>query len=72
MTTYYPRKITKEQQRSLLSLYQRQLLNDEGATYRSYKHMRKATVVSFDGTGCIMIQLWRMWLGIEKDGYTHS
>lgn len=25
-----------------------------------------------DNTGCVMIQWKGMWLGIEKDGYTHS
>jgi hypothetical protein len=27
---------------------------------------------SIDGYGCIMIPWNGMWLGIEKDGYTHS
>ena len=26
----------------------------------------------FDNSGCIMIHWAGMWLGIERDGYTHS
>lgn len=36
------------------------------ATYRQF---RKLAVVSFD---CLMVPWCGMWLGIEKDGYTHS
>lgn len=36
----------------------------------SYKQFRR-TVVRGD-FGCIMVQWCSMWLGIERDGYTHS
>lgn len=61
--------MNKEQLKALLSLYKRQLSNDNGPTYRTYKQMRLAVKL---GSDCVMIELWGMWLGIEKDGYTHS
>jgi len=27
---------------------------------------------SFDGSNCILIPAFNMWIGIETDGYTHS
>lgn len=65
-------KTTREQRVALKSLYDRQLLNDGGPQYKTYKDMRRSLYGSFDGSGCVMVQLWHMWLGIEKDGYTHS
>jgi hypothetical protein len=30
------------------------------------------TVRPYFGGECIMVPRWGMWLGIERDGYTHS
>lgn len=38
----------------------------------TYRELRKAVQPCFDKSGCIMLPLWGMWLGIEVDGYTHS
>jgi hypothetical protein len=35
----------------------------------TYRQFRKLAVASFD---CVMVPWCGMWLGIEKDGYTHS
>ena len=37
-----------------------------------YRRFRKTVQPYFDGSGCIMVPWHGMWLGIEKDGYTHS
>jgi hypothetical protein len=38
----------------------------------NYRKFREQVKPSFDGTGCIMLYWKGMWLGIEKDGHTHS
>ncbi len=35
----------------------------------SYRKFRRTVVHGYD---CIMVPYYGMWLGIEKDGYTHS
>ena len=35
----------------------------------TYKQFRKSVQTGFD---CLMVKWQGMWLGIEKDGYTHS
>jgi len=56
--------LTKEQQKALLRVYMR----DTGEA-RSYLSFRRRVVRGFD---CIMLPWKGMWLGIERDGYTHS
>jgi hypothetical protein len=36
--------------------------------YRKFRD----TVVPYLGDDCIMVPRWGMWLGIERNGYTHS
>jgi hypothetical protein len=43
--------------------------NDHLATYRQF---RKTVVLELGGWGAIMVPWCGMWLGIEKDGHTHS
>lgn len=38
----------------------------------AYQRFRKTVKPSFDGSGCVMLFWKGMWLGIERDGYTHS
>lgn len=40
-----------------------------GADERTYRELRKSV---FGGSDYIMLQWAGMWLGIERDGYTHS
>jgi len=56
-------KITKEQQKALLKKW---IQNDQGLSFLDFR--RKVD----QGFDCIMIYWSGMWLGIEKDGYTHS
>jgi hypothetical protein len=54
---------TKEQRAALKRIWQR------GADGRTYREIRAAVL---PGSDCIMLQWAGMWLGIERDGYTHS
>lgn len=38
----------------------------------SYRRFRKTVQPLFFGDGCVMVKFSNMWLGIERDGYTHS
>jgi hypothetical protein len=38
----------------------------------SYRQFRMYVSPAFDGSGAVMVRWCGMWLGIEKDGYTHS
>ncbi len=55
--------LTKEQRVALKRVYDRESLG------MSYRQFRRTVQPGWD---CIMIQWCGMWLGIEKDGYTHS
>lgn len=37
-----------------------------------WRNFRRKVQPYFDKSGCVMIPWKGMWLGIEKDGYTHS
>jgi hypothetical protein len=39
---------------------------------QQWRNFRKKVVGYSDGSGCVMIPWRGMWLGVEKDGYTHS
>jgi hypothetical protein len=83
MSTYV---LTKEQRAALKRVFDRQALTltycdgharaDRWENYApslrpkmTYRQFRRLVVESFD---CIMVPWCGMWLGIEKDGYTHS
>jgi hypothetical protein len=38
----------------------------------AYRNLRSKIQPYFDKSGCVMLPWRGMWLGIEKDGYTHS
>jgi len=59
------KKITKEQQQAIKRKYTQ---NNQGLTYLQFRR----TVQYGYGYGCLMVRWSGMWLGIEKDGYTHS
>jgi len=40
-----------------------------GADQRTYRQLRRDVLPGYD---CVMLQWAGMWLGIERDGYTHS
>jgi len=55
--------ITREQRLALKRIHAR------GADNRTYREIRKAVHYGHD---CLMLHWAGMWLGIERDGYTHS
>jgi hypothetical protein len=59
--------LTKAQRLSLYKVWRR--VNTE-LTNPSYRAFRRQAQPGPDG--CVMIKLAGMWLGIERDGYTHS
>lgn len=56
---------TKPQRAAIKALWQREHPDRRG----SYRQFRRRVKAGYD---CLMINLWDMWIGIEKDGYTHS
>jgi hypothetical protein len=77
---------TREQRKALFKVFQRDFPNwvspgkrkryANGLVVRvptiQWRIFRRRCKPSFDGSGCIMLPWKGMWLGIEKDGYTHS
>ena len=62
--------ITREQRLALKRVFDRDQGNDR-PTWSSYRDCRRAVQYAcFDS--CIMINRGDIWLGIERDGYTHS
>lgn len=65
--------LTKEQRKALWGVFLRtQPEMREGVTMLvdSYRQFRRAVKYGFDGV--VMVPFAGMWLGIERDGYTHS
>jgi len=61
---------TKEQRVSMYNLWLRARSPSQmNPTTETYRQFRRRFVAGYD---CIMINIWGMWLGIERDGYTHS
>jgi len=61
---------TRAQRESLLRIWQR--INDArrpSQTTLPYRQFRKTVA---PGPDCLMVPFAGMWLGIERDGYTHS
>ena len=56
-------KITTEQKHAIKRLY------DQKPLGMSYLQFRRTAQRGYD---CLMVEWCGMWLGIEKDGYTHS
>jgi hypothetical protein len=55
--------ITRKQREALRRIWAR------GADDRTYRQIRRDVVQGHD---CLMLEWAGMWLGIERDGYTHS
>ena len=62
------RRITKEQQQAIKYLHHEQY-EYEYAQGMTYLQFRRTVLHGYD---CLMVRWCGMWLGIEKDGYTHS
>ncbi len=63
--------LTKQQRQALHAVWLRtqEPHNTALLRNRTYKQFRKTVCPNFD---YIMVPFAGMWLGIEKDGYTHS
>ena len=69
--------ITRKQREAILRVYNRTPIcapNNRAVTCQhetplTFRQFRKTVVQGYD---CLMVQWCNMWLGIEKDGYTHS
>lgn len=64
-------KTTKEQRQALKRKWLHSKQWDTPAVW-TYKEFRKTVQPCFDMSGCVMVHFGNIWLGIEKDGYTHS
>lgn len=62
--------LTKEQRAACKRVYDR-VVEDTPPSKKpvSYKRFRRGAAPGWD---CLMVPFAGMWLGIEKDGYTHS
>ena len=58
--------LTKEQRKALRKLYSRL------ESPPSYRQFRRGVLPAFDRSGCVMVRFCSMWVGVERDGYTHS
>ena len=60
-------KTTRAQREALKRVF------DRWKPAKSYREWRKTCVHGYFGDpSCIIVDVGTMWLGIEKDGYTHS
>ena len=67
-------KTTRKQREAILTLWRRDNENPDlkpSDRQSEYREFRKR-FISYFYDDCLMINLWGMWIGIEKDGYTHS
>jgi hypothetical protein len=64
--TKWVQTLNKPQQKALKRKYDQSETVNRKMTYRQF---RKTVRFSYD---CAMVHWCGMWLGIEKDGYTHS
>jgi hypothetical protein len=63
-------KTTREQRLAIHRLWLRARDPSQNLpTSATYRQFRRRIHAGYD---CIMINIWGMWIGIEKDGYTHS
>jgi len=63
--------MNKAQQKALWNILLRKNPGAELPMFRgAYMRLRRQAVYNF--TDCWMVPYCGMWLGIEKDGYTHS
>lgn len=58
--------LTKEQRKAVKRIYDR---NDPCTAKMTYREFRRTLGAGYD---CVMIKWAGIWIGIEKDGYTHS
>jgi len=78
-------KTTRKQREALFKIFQRDFPNWVTPTLRrsrigilykvpsfQYRKFLKTCTPELGGFGAVMVPWHSMWLGVEKDGYTHS
>ncbi len=69
-------KTTKAQRAALKRVFDRQPIRSDGPEggqrLLGYRAFRASIQPSFGCDGAVMVHWAGMWLGIERDGYTHS
>ena len=69
-------KTTKAQRAALKRVFDRQPIRRDGPEggqrLLGYRQFRASIQPSFGCDGAVMVRWAGMWLGIERDGYTHS
>jgi hypothetical protein len=79
-------RTTRKQREALFKIFQRdfptwvspgkrrsRMTNEiEAVPLIQYRKFRSTVVPYLGDDSCIMVPRWGMWLGIERDGYTHS
>lgn len=63
--------LTTEQQEALYKIWSRPSRWPAGER-PAFNEFYRSAVPLFDGSGCVMVHVGCMYLGIETDGYTHS
>lgn len=65
--------LTQEQRQALHAVYLRHFIHDQTKPALSYREFRR-TVQPNALLDCVMVPVpsANLWLGIERDGYTHS
>lgn len=67
--------LTRAQREALKRVWDRMLQarlpSDSGPVPLTYLQFRRG-VQPYIGGDCVLVKFCGMWLGIEKDGYTHS
>jgi hypothetical protein len=69
-------KTTKAQRLALKRVFDRQPIRSDGPEgsqrLLSYRQFRASIQPSFGCDGAVMVRWAGMWLGVERDGYTHA
>lgn len=65
--------LTRKQREALKAVFDRQPVYEQFTRNRlTYRQFRRLVKPEIGGFGAAMVPWCGMWLGIEKDGHTHS
>ena len=64
--------LTREQRVALKRVYERSVYEKQPGEVPTYRAFRKTVQPEVCGWGAVMVPFAGMWLGIERDGHTHS
>lgn len=64
---------TRKQRESLLALYRRGAIYQHGSQLPlTYREFRRTVQPTFFCDGAVVVNMWGMWICVERDGYAHS